>query len=180
MKPILVAILSLCLLPSARAELPVGADAPTFTAKAALGGEVFDFSLNEALKSGPVVLYFYPAAFTPGCSVEAHNFAEATASYAALGASVIGVSTDNIDTLKKFSISHCQSKFPVASDADQTISKAYDAVMMGKYSSRTSYVIAPNGKVLYTYSNLSPDKHVPNTLDAVRKWHETGTHTTEK
>jgi thioredoxin-dependent peroxiredoxin len=156
----------------ARAALKVGDRAPEFTAPASIGGKVFTFSLADALKKGPVVLYFYPAAFTEGCTIEAHNFAEATEKYAALGATVIGVSHDSIDTLNKFSVSECRSKFAVAADTDQRIMKAYDAVLvpMLKYASRTSYVITPDRKVLYTYTDLSPDKHVANTLSALDQW----------
>jgi peroxiredoxin Q/BCP len=154
------------------AALAPGAQAPDFTTQASLAGKPFKFSLAEALKSGPVVLYFYPAAFTKGCTIEAHNFAEATDKFKALGATVIGVSTDNIDTLNKFSVSDCRNKFAVASDADQTITKEYDAVLKMKpqYSDRTSYVIAPNGKIIYEYTALDPDKHVENTMAAVEKW----------
>src|SRR4026207_2024784 len=137
----------------------VGAKAPDFQARASIGGKQFDFSLTDALKKGPVVLYFYPAAFTPGCTKEAHDFAEATDKFKALGATVIGVSCDNIDTLNKFSVSECRSKFGVASDADQKIMKAYDAVLKGKpeWADRTSYVIAPTGEVLSSYTPLKPD-----------------------
>src|SRR5271163_4600768 len=145
------------------AALQPGAHAPDFTTQATLAGKPFSFSLAAALKQGPVVLYFYPAAFTKGCTVEAHEFAEATEKFKALGATVIGVSHDSIDTLNKFSISECRSKFAVASDADQKIAKAYDAtLLMTSYSNRTSYVIAPTGKILYAYTALSPDKHVEN------------------
>jgi len=156
----------------ALAALKPGDAAPDFTAPASLGGKQFSFSLADALKKGPVVLYFYPAAFTPGCTIEAHAFAEAIDSFAALGASVLGVSADNIDTLNKFSVSECRSKFPVASDADQKIMKAYDAVLARKpeYANRTSYVIAPDGRILYEYSSLDPTSHVENTLAAVKAW----------
>ena len=109
------------------AELKPGAVAPDFTAQASLAGKPFTFSLAAALKSGPVVLYFYPAAFTHGCTVEAHEFAEATDKFQSLGATVIGVSHDSIDTLNRFSVSECRNKFAVASDADLRISKAYGA-----------------------------------------------------
>lgn len=155
----------------AHAALPAGAAAPDFTTQATLAGKPFTFALADALKSGPVVLYFYPAAFTKGCTVEAHEFAEATAKFKALGATVIGVSHDDIGTLNKFSVSECRSKFAVASDADQRIAKAYDSVLFfTSYSNRTSYVISPDGKIVYAYSALSPDKHVENTLAAVAKW----------
>ena len=162
----------LALCTSSYAALQPGATAPDFTTEATLAGKPFTFSLAAALKSGPVVLYFYPAAFTPGCTVEAHEFAEATAKFKALGATVIGVSHDPIDTLNKFSVSECRNKFAVASDADQRIMKSYDAVLAPKpeLANRTSYVIAPNGKVIYEYTALNPDKHVENTLSAVEKW----------
>lgn len=156
----------------ALAALPEGTAAPDFTTQASLAGKAFKFSLADALKKGPVVLYFYPAAFTPGCTKEAHDFAEASDKFKALGATVIGVSYDNIDTLNKFSVSECRNKFAVASDADQQIMKSYDAVLKQKpeWADRTSYVISPDGRVLYSYSNLNPEKHVENTMAAVRKW----------
>jgi len=154
------------------AALSTGAQAPVFTTQATLAGKPFTFSLAAALKSGPVVLYFYPAAFTPGCTIEAHNFAEATDKFKALGATVIGVSHDNIETLNKFSVSDCRNKFAVASDPDQKITKEYDAVLAAKpeYADRTSYVIAPNGKIIYEYTAMNPDKHVENTMAAVEQW----------
>lgn len=156
----------------AQAALKPGAKAPDFTTQASLGGKVYTFSLADALKKGPVVLYFYPAAFTKGCTIEAHDFAEAIDRYKALGATVIGVSHDDIATLNKFSVSECRSKFPVAADTDQHIMKAYDAVLAIKpqYANRISYVIAPNGTILYEYTSLNPDKHVENTLAALRQW----------
>ena len=154
------------------AELKPGADAPDFTTQATLAGKPFTFSLAAALKSGPVVLYFYPAAFTRGCTAEAHEYAEASDRFKSLGATVIGVSHDPIDKLNKFSVSECRNKFAVASDADQTITKEYDAVLKAKpeYADRTSYVIAPNGKIIYEYTAMNPDKHVENTMAAVQKW----------
>lgn len=156
----------------AYAALKPGDKAPAFKARASLGGKEFTFSLSEALKKGPVVLYFYPAAFTSGCTIEAHEFAEAMGKFRALGATVIGVSSDNIATLDKFSTSECRSKFPVAADGDQRIMKAYDATMMGflPYANRTSYVIAPDGHVIYEYTALDPSEHVKNTLTAVQGW----------
>lgn len=157
---------------SALAALPNGTKAPDFTTQASLAGKPFSFSLAEALKQGPVVLYFYPAAFTKGCTVEAHNFAEATDKFKALGATVIGVSGDPIDTLHKFSVSECRNKFAVASDADRKIMKAYDSQLWIKpdWAKRTSYVIAPSGEIIYSYTALSPDKHVENTMAVVQKW----------
>jgi peroxiredoxin len=157
---------------AAYAGLKPGSAAPDFSAQASLGGKVFTFSLAQALKQGPVVLYFYPAAFTSGCTVEAHEFAEATDKFKTLGATVIGVSHDDIDTLNKFSVSECRSKFAVAADPDLAIAKSYDATawFMPGHSDRTSFVIAPDGTVLYSYSALSPDAHVKNTMDALQKW----------
>ncbi len=153
------------------AELKPGADAPDFTTQATLAGKPFTFSLATALKMGPVVLYFYPAAFTRGCTVEAHEFAEAADKFKSLGATVIGVSHDSIDTLNRFSVSECRNKFAVASDADLGISKAYDAkIFLIPYSNRTSYVIAPTGKIIYAYTALDPARHVENTLAAVARW----------
>jgi peroxiredoxin Q/BCP len=156
----------------AQAALKAGDKAPDFSAQASLGGQVSTFSLAENLKKGPVVLYFYPAAFTSGCTIEAHLFAEAIDKYKALGATVIGVSNDKIETLNKFSVSECRSKFAVAADTDQKIMKSYDAVMMIKsdYASRISYVIAPNHTIIYEYSSMSPDKHVESTLQALQQW----------
>jgi len=159
---------------SAWAALQVGAKAPDFTAQASIGGKEFTFVLADALKKGPVVLYFYPAAFTPGCTQEAHEFAEATGPFAALGATVIGVSADKIDKLDRFSVSECRSKFAVAADPDQKVIKAYDAVLQKKpeYADRTSYVIAPGGVILMTYTNLDPGEHVQRTMAAVKIWRE--------
>jgi peroxiredoxin Q/BCP len=153
---------------SAFASLKVGEMAPDFSAPATLGGKQFTFHLADALKKGPVVVYFYPAAFTKGCTIEAHDFAQAMPQYSAAGASVIGVSHDDIATLDKFSVSECQSKFPVAADADRHIMKSYDAAMfLLSYSKRTSYVVAPNGRIVFAYSDLDPDGHVSGTLKTV-------------
>src|SRR5580704_10779039 len=153
MRRLIILGLGGCLLASPLyAALKPGAQAPAFTTSATLAGQPFTFSLADALKNGPVVLYFYPAAFTKGCTVEAHEFAEATEQFKALGATVIGVSHDTIDTLNKFSVSECRNKFAVASDADLKIAKSYDArLLVSSYSNRTSYVIAPTGKIIYAY-----------------------------
>jgi len=165
------ALLTLVALP-AFAALEVGSKAPMFTAQATLGGKEFTFDLASALKKGPVVVYFYPEAFTPGCTIEAHDFAAAMDQYKALGATVIGVSHDEIDKLNKFSVSDCQSKFAVAVDSSQKVMKSYDAVMPDhdKYANRTSYVIAPDGTILYTYTNMDPSDHVANTIAAIKAW----------
>ncbi len=167
------ALAGLALLPGvALAALPPGARAPDFATPATLGGHEFSFSLAGALKKGPVVLYFYPAAFTKGCTIEAHDFAAAVPQFAALHATVIGVSMDGIAKLDRFSVTECRSAFPVASDPHGAISKSYDAVLssMLGYASRTSYVIAPDGTVVYAYSALDPAGHVGNTMAAVRRW----------
>jgi len=160
--------------PGAHAALPDGAPAPVFTAQASLGGNTYTFSLADALKKGPVVLYFYPAAFTPGCTTEAHDFAQAMPRFRALGATVIGVSHDPIAKLQRFSVSECRKQFPVASDASGDIMKEYDAVLAKHpaYANRTSYVIAPDGKILYSYSNLDPSAHVANTMAVVQRWNQ--------
>jgi peroxiredoxin len=173
MKRVLATALLAGLLASpAFAALKPGDAAPAFTAPATLAGKEFTFSLADKLKDGPVVLYFYPAAFSSGCSVEAHDFAEATDRFKALGATVIGVSSDKIDVLDKFSTADCQSKFALAADPQLTVAKSYDAVMtkMLGYADRTSYVITPDSKILYSYSALDPDKHVENTMAALEKW----------
>ncbi|QQC64996.1 peroxiredoxin [Paraburkholderia ginsengisoli] len=160
---------------TAAATLKPGDPAPPFTTEASLGGKTYTYSLADELKKGPVVLYFYPAAFTKGCTIEAHEFADAVDEYKKYGATVIGVSHDNIDTLTKFSVSECRSKFPVAADADSKVIGAYDAgmPMHSSMANRVSYVIAPDGKIIYEYTSLSPEKHVENTLKAVKEWAQT-------
>ena len=135
-------------------------------------GKVYKFTLADSLAKGPVVLYFFPAAFSVGCSLEAHEFAEAIGKFEALGATVIGVSSDDIETLGKFSVQACQGKFPVASDNTQAIMKSYDAVMALRpdYANRISYVISPNGKVVYNYQSLNPSRHVEKTLAALKEF----------
>ena len=168
--PLAALAFSALLTAPALAALAVGASAPTFTAPASLGGKEFSFDLATALKNGPVVLYFYPAAFTKGCTIEAHAFADAMDKFKALHATVIGVSHDTIGTLDKFSVSECRSKFPVAADPTLTVAKQYDAVLPqdATYANRTSYVIAPDGKILSTMTDLAhPEQHVKNALDVL-------------
>ena len=165
----LYALIAALFAPAAHAALKTGTPAPVFTTQASLGGKEFTFSLADALKSGPVVLYFYPKAFTSGCTVEAHMFAEAMDDFKALDTTVIGISKDKIETLNKFSVEACQNKFPVGAD-DGKIIKSYDASLLFSYANRTSFVIAPDGNIIYSYSALSPDEHVANTMDAVKKW----------
>jgi thioredoxin-dependent peroxiredoxin len=152
------------------AAMKPGDAAPVFTAQAAVGGEEFTFSLADALKKGPVVLYFFPKAFTKGCTAEAHEFAEAAEQFKASGATLIGMSADNIDMLHKFSTQECSAKFPVAADPDLKVIKAYDAQLpLIGIADRISYVIAPDGKIAYAYASRDPDKHVENTLAEVKK-----------
>jgi peroxiredoxin len=164
------AVVSLTLSLHAWAALDIGDRAPDFSAQAAQGGKVYQYSLADALKKGPVVLYFFPAAYSEGCSVEAHYFAEAIPEFQALGATVVGVSADDIDTLSKFSVQACQSKFPVASDEKQSVMKSYDAVLKTRpeFANRISYVIAPDGSVVYHYMSLNPTKHVEKMLGALK------------
>lgn len=153
------------------AALNNGTKAPDFTLQATQGGDEFTFSLADALKKGPVVLYFYPAAFTKGCTIEAHNFADKMEDFKKLNATVIGVSHDNIAKLKEFSTSECRKKFAVAADTDdQKVEKLYDAVLAKypQYANRTSYVIAQDGTIVYSYTNLDPSDHVANLLQALQ------------
>jgi peroxiredoxin Q/BCP len=151
------------------AHLADGVAAPVFAAKAAQGGTVSDFDLHAALANGPVVLYFFPKSFTSGCTAEAHDFAEHIAAFKKLGATVVGVSGDDIATQVKFSTLECRSQFLVASDPGLRIAKSYDAVVMNVFASRTSYVIARNGTIAYAYTSLDPDQHVANVLAALKK-----------
>ncbi len=153
---------------SASAELPKGAKAPAFTTKAALAGKEFGFTLRAALAKGPVVLYFYPKAFTSGCTLEANAFAEAMPQFKAAGASVIGMSGDDIETLKKFSRQECRDAFPVGVATDK-ISTAYDVKLgKGTMTSRTSFVIAQDGRIVAVHANPDYKDHVAQTLAAVR------------
>ena len=156
----------------AAAQLKAGATAPDFTAPAYLAGQPFTYKLSDALKKGPVVVYFFPAAHTQGCNVEAHLFSEAIDQFKAANATVIGVTAGNLDQLADFSkeTEHCGGKFPVASDPGAKIAKSYDATLMVRpgWSSRTSYVISKNGQVADVYSSLDPTDHVAKTLAAVK------------
>ena len=175
-----IALASLIALP-ALAALKEGAKAPEFTLPAALAGKDFIYDLASELKKGPAVVYFYPKAFTSGCSAEAHEFAENMDNFKAMGATVIGVSGDNIGALEKFSTASCGSKFPVAADPKGDVIAKYDVSLglMGKAlgmdhaSNRTSFLVAPDGTVLATYSALDASKHVSTMLDALKKYRET-------
>ncbi len=172
--------LSLVSLP-ALAALKPGDDAPDFKIEAAQGGKTFAFSLAQALKKGPVVLYFYPKSFTSVCTVEAHEFADNIKNFKDAGATVLGVSRDDIATQQDFSSKECRDTFPVGADPTFSVIKAYDAafdvpVAGPLFAKRISYVIAPNGKVIEAYSDSEAEKHIENALAAVREWRAAQTH----
>ncbi|MBD9362984.1 peroxiredoxin [Methylomonas sp. EbB] len=168
------------------AALPEGHPAPDFQAQASLAGKAFNYTLEDALKKGPVVVYFYPSAYTGGCNLQAHSFAVNHEKFAAAGASIVGVSLDSIERLNDFSAdpNYCASKFPVASDADGKISGHYDiavkAAAPGKtdsrgveinhgFAERTTFVITPNGKIAATLGGLKPEENVAKALEIVEK-----------
>lgn len=154
------------------AALKPGTKAPGFTVSAYLAGKPFTYKLADALKKGPVVVYFFPAAHTPGCNIEARQFSEAIDDFKAQGASVIGVTAGNVDELAAFSkeTEYCGGKFPVAADPGAKIARQYDAILTQKpeWASRTSYVITPAGSIAHVYSDLNPNQHVKQMLDAVK------------
>ncbi|MBO6946079.1 peroxiredoxin [Altererythrobacter sp.] len=166
------AALALGLSVPASADLPEGAKAPLFSTQAALAGKEYGFNLRSALAKGPVVLYFYPKAFTKGCTLEANAFAEAMPEFKALGASVVGMSNDDIETLKRFSVEECRDAFAVGV-ASRKIIDAYDVALVrdGKdtgVTSRTSYVISQSGEIVMVHSDMDYRDHVRTTLQAVR------------
>ena len=153
---------------AAQAALPVGAAAPNFVTPGAIGGKQFSFSLAKALKKGPVVLYFFPAAFTSGCTIEARQFALASNDFAKAGATLIGVAADPIAKLAKFSVEECRNKFAVGV-ASPAMIEGYDVKLpVMARSNRTSYVIGRNGRIAFAYSAMAPEGHVAGTLAAVR------------
>lgn len=164
-----LAAFALCLTTPAHAELTAGAKAAPIEADGYLGGEAFSFSLEGALSEGPVVVYFFPAAFTPGCNAEAALFAEAAGEFEAAGASLIGLTGGNTDRLAEFSEKHCASAFPVAGASAETIA-AYDVALEQRegWSDRTSYLIAPDGTVAAVWSDPNPAQHVEKMLTAVK------------
>jgi peroxiredoxin len=172
------------------AALKVGDKAPDFSARASLAGKEFNFSLQDALKKGPVVVYFYPSAYTKGCDLEAHTFAEMKDKFDAAGATIIGVSADSIARLDQFSADpeYCAGKFPVASDASHDIATSYNLtatpVKAGQadvrgvtidhdFIERTTFVIGKDHKIIATLSSkddgLSPDAHVQKSLAIVQQ-----------
>ncbi|HWU91981.1 MAG TPA: peroxiredoxin [Sphingomicrobium sp.] len=153
----------------AGAALPVGAKAPEIVTTGAVGGKPFKLDLQRELRKGPVVLYFFPKAFTKGCTLEAHAFSEAAAEFRKAGAEVIGMSADNLPTLEQFSVKECRSAFPVATATPATI-RAYDVAFdkAPSLTNRTSYVIDRDGRVVMVHSDLDWSQHVAKTLAAVR------------
>lgn len=170
----------------AHATLPEGATAPDFTLNGALGGRLLNFSLHKQLNKGPVVLYFFPAAFTAGCTLEAHAFAEATPAFHAMGAAVVGVTAGNTDRVAEFSKEECRNRFAVLADPGAKVAARYDSQKtQGSFtlSTRTSYVVTPEGQIVLSFTSDDPEAHVQKTLDAVRAWrstHPTPQHTTAK
>ena len=168
MRVILIASCLAIVASPAAAALPIGAKAPTFVTQGAIGGKPFKLDLSEQLRHGPVVLYFYPKAFTKGCTLEANAFSEAMPEFKAAGARVIGMSADTIDTLQKFSVEGCRSAFPVAR-ADKKVIKAFDvAIPVVGLSNRTSYVIARDGRIVMVHSEMDWKDHVSKSLAAVK------------
>lgn len=157
----------------AQAALPVGAKAPEFETRGALAGKVFTVKLSDALKNGPVVLYFFPAAFTQGCTAETKEFADMSDDFKKAGATVIGMSADPVDVLQRFSTEACGGKFAVASAGPRLIAgydvalKSSNPAFSGK-TDRTSYVISQTGRVVFVHSALDYRDHVKSTLAAVR------------
>ncbi len=172
------------------AALKVGDMAPDFSATASLGGKDFTFKLNEALKKGPAVVYFYPSAYTGGCDLEAHTFAENHQKFEAAGASIIGVSADNLERLNQFAAdpNFCAGKFPIASDESLAIAKSYDlktspgkagqkdvrGVEIGHgFIERITFVVGKDHKIAAVMSStedkISPDQHVDKSLEIVQK-----------
>ena len=172
-KRLLIAAAALLAAVPASAALDEGARVPSLITQGALAGKSFNFNLQQELRKGPVVLYFFPKAFTPGCNLEAQAFADAIDEFKAAGAQVVGMSGDSLDDLEKFSEKECAGKFPVARATPSTI-QAFDVAltMNGQrnenLTSRTSYVIAPDGRIVMDHSDLNWAEHVSKTLAAVR------------
>ena len=167
------------------AALEAGDTAPNFDAKASLAGESFDFSLRDALDEGPVVVYFYPSAYTRGCNIQAHEFAVNMDKFTAAGASVIGVSLDNIERLNDFSADpeYCADKLAVASDTSGDIARSYGlnvgdesegakdsrGIEIGHgFAERVTFIVTPDGKIAETIGGVSPMENVQKSLEAVQ------------
>ncbi|OUJ12394.1 alkyl hydroperoxide reductase [Acetobacter okinawensis] len=176
--PVLAASFCIISLPSlnrpAHAALAEGAKAPNFTLEGALAGKNITFSLRAALTKGPVVLYFFPAAFTAGCTQEAHDFAAAADQFKAQGATLVGITAGNTDRVAEFSKVECRDRFAVLADPGALTAVLYHSVNTEHQtllSQRTSYVIAPDGTILLSFTSNNPEQHVAETLDALKKWH---------
>lgn len=169
MRNLLIAAVTLAVAGPGVAALPQGSKAPDFVTSGALAGKPFRLHLKRQLAKGPVVLYFFPKAFTKGCTLEARAFSEATAEFRKAGAQVIGLSTDDQATLAKFSVEECRNAFPVATATPQIV-KDYDVVLKAKPSltSRTSYVIARSGRIVMVHDDLDYSQHVARTLATVK------------
>jgi peroxiredoxin len=169
MRKLLIGIAGVAIACPATAALPVGARAPEIRTIGAVGGKTFKLDLQQQLRKGPVVLYFFPKAFTKGCTLEAHAFSEAMPEFRKAGAQVIGMSADDIGTLRRFSVEECRNAFPVATARPATI-RAYDVALKEApgLTARTSYVIARNGRIAMVHDNLDWSQHVAQTLAAVR------------
>jgi len=169
MRKLLVGLIAAALTYPAQAALPIGAKAPDFTTTGAIAGKPFKLHLAEQLRHGPVVLYFFPKAFTSGCTAEAHAFSESIGDFKKAGARVIGMSADNLATLEDFSVKECRNAFPVATATPRT-QKAYDVAWAAHpgVTTRTSYVISRKGKVVMVHDDLDFSQHVAKTLAAVR------------
>ncbi|HEY6451325.1 MAG TPA: peroxiredoxin [Steroidobacteraceae bacterium] len=186
MKPLVLgcAVMSLATLP-AIAALNAGARAPEFTAQASLAGKTFNYSLKKALKKGPVVVYFFPSAFTGGCNIEAHTFAVNVDKFTEAGATIIGVSLDSITRLNDFSKdpNYCAGKFPTASDPNGKIAKSFDLKVADArpglkdtrgvdidhgFAERTTFIVNPDGDIAATIGGLSPAENVDKALEAVQ------------
>jgi peroxiredoxin len=186
MKRMLIAsLLAAAVILPASAALKEGDAAPAFTAQASQAGKAFPFSLKDALKKGPVVVYFYPSAFTGGCNIQAHTFAVNHEKFTEAGATVVGVSLDSIARLNEFSAdpNYCAGKFPVAADANGAIAKSYDLairdIAAGKKDTRgveidhaaaerTTFIITPDGKIAATVGGLTPEANVEKALATVQ------------
>ena len=182
---LLACFLTCIVLSPASAALKAGDAAPDFDAQASFAGKASGYSLREALKRGPVVVYFYPSAYTKGCNVQAHAFALSQEKFAAAGASIIGVSLDSIARLNDFSKDpeYCNSKFPVASDADGRIAKSYDLAVKDArpgikdtrgadiehgFAERTTFIVSPDGRIVAAVGGTSPEANVERALEAVQ------------
>ena len=185
MRFVLSCMLAAVVAAPAWAALNAGDSAPDFQAQASFAGKATPYSLKDSLKKGPVVVYFYPSAYTSGCNVQAREFAVRSDKFAAAGASIIGVSLDSISRLNAFSADpeYCNSKFPVASDADGRIARSYDlAVKQARpgmkdsrgseidhdFTERTTFIVSPDGKIAATVGGVSPTANVEKALEAVQ------------